>query len=64
MTGIAFGIFLYAGVLIPPGYADGFTYSLQSRAICLKKLADVPDSPGKSYLKCIVKVDERAAPVS
>jgi hypothetical protein len=64
MNGIAFGIFLYSGILIPPGYADGLTYSLKSRAICLKMIADVPDSPGKPMLKCIVKVDENAIPIS
>jgi len=58
-------IYLYAGILIPPGYADGFSYSLRSRTICMQKLATIPDSaPSKHLTKCIVKVDPSAAPIS
>ena len=64
MDGVAFGIFLYTGLLIPPGHADGFTYSLHSHALCLKMVSAVPESPGKKMLKCIVKVDKNAIPIS
>jgi hypothetical protein len=57
-------IFLYAGILVPQGYADGFTYSIKSRQICQQKIAAMPESPGKAFVKCIVKVDPGAAPTS
>ena len=57
-------IFLYSGILIPQGYADGFTYSIKSRQICQQKIAAMPESPGKPLIKCIVKIDPAAAPIS
>jgi hypothetical protein len=57
-------IFLYAGILIPQGYADGFIFSMKSRQICQQKIAAMPESHGKAHVKCIVKVDPGAAPIS
>jgi hypothetical protein len=64
MSGVAFGIFLYSGILIPPRYADGFTYSLRSHAICVKMVSEMPESSGKKMVKCIAKIDEKAVPIS
>jgi hypothetical protein len=64
MSGLAFGVLLYAGVAIPPGYADGLTYSVQSRAACVEMLADLPESPAKKMMKCIIKIKRDAIPIS
>jgi hypothetical protein len=57
-------VFLYAGFLVPQGYADGFTYSIKSHLICQQKIAALPESPAKAHVRCIVKVDPGAEPIS
>lgn len=55
---------LYAGIRIPPGWADGFKYSPESSALCSRMVSSIPDTaPSKPMVKCIVKLDPNAAPM-
>jgi hypothetical protein len=54
---------LFAGIKIPKGYVDGWTYSLRSLSECNQLMARVPlDAPARPHLKCIVKDDEKLKP--
>jgi hypothetical protein len=51
---------LYTGTDIPAGWANGFDYSLQSRAECQRLFDQIAnDEPGKAFLKCKSRIDPR-----
>jgi hypothetical protein len=54
-------VILYAGVNgPPPGWADAKTYSLSSSAECRRLIGQLPDSPAKKMIGCLVRIDPNA----
>jgi hypothetical protein len=46
---------------IPPGWANGLTYSLRSLTECRQEMAHIPnDSPSKRMMRCLVRIDPNA----
>ena len=54
-------IFLFFGGAIPPGHADGMTYSKHTREICQEMLAGTLARDGRQP-KCLVKLPPRPSP--
>ena len=47
---------LFAGLAIPPGWANGFTHSRASKFECAKLIEKLP-AYARGATKCIVKID-------
>ena len=52
-------LMLFAGLAIPPGWADGFTHSRASKFECAKLIEKLP-AYARGATKCIVKIDPNA----
>ena len=52
-------VMLFAGLAIPPGWADGFTHSRASKFECAKLIEKLP-AYARGATKCIVKIDPNA----
>ena len=52
-------VMLFAGLAIPPGWADGFTHSRASKFECAKLIETLP-AYARGATKCIVKIDPNA----
>ena len=52
-------VMLFAGLAIPPGWADGFTHSRVSKFECAKLIEKLP-AYARGATKCIVKIDPNA----
>jgi hypothetical protein len=55
-------LMLFAGLIIPPGYADGLTYSMTTLARCQRMLAGLEVRNGPLPM-CLLKVDPNAKPL-
>jgi hypothetical protein len=52
-------VMLFAGLAIPPGWADGVAHSPASKLECTK-LIDALPAYARGTAKCIVKIDPNA----
>ena len=52
-------VMLFAGLAIPPGWADGFTHSRASKFECAKLIEKLP-AYARGATKCIVKINPNA----
>ena len=56
----ALEVMLFAGLAMPAGWADGFSYSPASKVECEKLVQDLPIYARRTA-RCIVKVDPNSA---